>query len=220
MHHERVVYWPALSTLLVADIHLGKEHVFQRAGMAIPTGPSAADIDRLSSLITQSHVSRLLVLGDLIHATPRPNEPWLNQLNDFLDLHSTVEVSVVAGNHDRTAGQKMLDNRIQWHQGKLRLPPFTLQHEPPAQKKQGEYVLCGHLHPAYRLRATNADTIRAPAFWFTQSVGVLPSFGEFTGGKTIDASKQDSVYIAGPGSIVAVQQSPLPEGEKTTASAS
>jgi len=62
LHHERVVYWPERKTLLVADVHLGKEHVFSRTGSAIPTGPSEGDIARLSNLVQSSRAEIMIKL--------------------------------------------------------------------------------------------------------------------------------------------------------------
>ena len=34
----RALYWPARSRLIIADLHLGKSHVFRQAGIAVPRG--------------------------------------------------------------------------------------------------------------------------------------------------------------------------------------
>jgi len=105
LHPQRAAFWPATKTLLLADVHLGKEQVFSRAGNPIPAGPSEADIDRLDKLVEQSGAARLLILGDLIHARPNRSERWLDKLSTFLNNHQQLSVEVVVGNHDKPEGQ-------------------------------------------------------------------------------------------------------------------
>jgi len=202
LHHERVVYWPERKTLLVADVHLGKEHVFSRTGSAIPTGPSEGDIARLSNLVQSSRATRLLVLGDLIHAKPNSNEDWLTQLSEFLTKHQQLRVEVVAGNHDKADGQQLLDRRIIWHTKPLHEDKFVFQHE-PGEDHRG-HIFSGHIHPCYRLSASRKESIRAPVFWFGRHCTVLPSFGQFTGGYGITPGKHDRLFMVGPDCVVPV----------------
>ena len=207
LHPQSAMYWANTNTLLVADVHLGKEQVFARHGKAIPEGPSEADIERLSQLVTTSTASRLLILGDLIHAKPNSSEKWLSKLSRFLDRHEQLSVEVVAGNHDKPDGQHVIDNRIQWHAKPLVEAPFIFQHEPGTHSRG--HVMCGHIHPCYRLSASRNDSVRAPVFWFGQQCTVLPSFGQFTGGYTVTPAKQDKLYMVGPDCVLPVFGQPL-----------
>jgi len=202
LHAERALSWPRLKTVLVADVHLGKEHVFGRQGVPIPTGPSDNSLERLSTLVEQTAAERLIVLGDLMHATPRSNESWIAALATFLDNHSTLEVTVCAGNHDKLAGQERIDRRIHWHNEVVLEPPFVLQHH-PGEDERG-YALSGHLHPMYRLGHRRRSGLRLPAFWFRKHFAVLPAFGSFTGGHVITRQKGDRVCLCGPQSVVEV----------------
>ncbi len=42
---DRAMYWPARSRLIIADLHLGKSHVFRQAGIAVPLGQPAGRPD-------------------------------------------------------------------------------------------------------------------------------------------------------------------------------
>lgn len=202
LHPERALYLPNTNTLIVADVHLGKEHVFSRTGHPIPAGPSHADIDRLSTLISLSNAARLLILGDLIHAKPSASESWLSYLSDFLTAHKQLSVEVVAGNHDKLAGQALIDTRIVWHTEPIHENAFVFQHE-PGQDSRG-HVLCGHIHPTYRLSVKRGDTVRAPVFWFGKHCSVLPSFGQFTGGLNVEPEKTDKLFMVGPDCVVPI----------------
>ncbi|RBC79810.1 phosphoesterase, partial [Xanthomonas oryzae pv. oryzae] len=68
---ERALYRPAHRALLIADLHLGKADVFRRAGIGLPAGGTAHDLERLDALLAHRDVQALWILGDLLHG-PAP----------------------------------------------------------------------------------------------------------------------------------------------------
>ncbi len=202
LHPQRAAFWSATKTLLVADVHLGKEQVFARAGNPIPAGPSEADIVRLDELVLQSGATRLLILGDLIHARPNRSEQWLDKFTSFLDQHQQLSVEVIAGNHDKPEGQLLIDDRVHWHSEPMHEGALVFQHEPGTDTRG--HVVCGHVHPCYRLTASRNDTVRAPVFWLGQQYSVLPAFGQFTGGHNVSPAKHDRLFMVGPNCVLPV----------------
>ena len=202
LHTGRAIVWPERSTLLIADLHLGKEHTFARQGVPIPAGPSQQSLDRLTTLIASTRPERLIVLGDLMHAIPHRHESWLGALSRFLDQHQGLDVQVCAGNHDRTDGQNRVDARVQWHSEPIVEGPFVLQHHPGSDERG--YVLSGPVHPVMRIARRRGKPLRAPAFWFRQRHAVLPAFGSFTGGHAITPSSGDRVWVSGPSRVIRV----------------
>ncbi len=200
LHHERAVFWPRRGLLMVADVHLGKESVFGRAGLAVPGGASESDLVRLDGLVGEFGAEEVVVLGDFSHAAPAADDGWVSAVASWLD-RLAVPVSVVAGNHDRPRVRESLDRRLRWHAGPRPEPPFVLQHEPGPDPRG--YGLGGHLHPAYRLKA-GGDRLRLPAFWFRDDHAVLPAFGSFTGGWNIRPDHGERVYLAGPDAVLAL----------------
>lgn len=199
LHCQRALFRPATKTLLMSDIHLGKEEVFNRAGMALPSGVSQRNLQRLDQLIDRYMPNEIIVLGDLMHAAPTPNDMWLKEISNWLDRHSKIRIRVIVGNHDRAIDR--LDSRIEWTDMPLLAPPFIYSHEPVT--SHSNYVISGHLHPTYVL-ATHTDRIRCPVFWFRESNAILPAFGSFTGGYNIKPNKNDHLYIAGEDDVVAL----------------
>ncbi len=200
LHHERALYWPRRRLLLVADVHLGKEWAFGRAGLAVPGGATGSDLDRLARLVTELGAGELVVLGDFTHAPPGDEDEWLGAITAWLDRLPAM-VSVVAGNHDRPVTRQRLDARIRWFPESRLEAPFVLQHEPEADPRG--YGLGGHLHPTVHLR-TGGDRLRLPVFWFRGDQGVLPAFGTFTGGWNIRPAADERVFAAGPEAVVAL----------------
>lgn len=203
LHPKRVMYWPAGNTLFAADVHVGKEHVFSRAGVAIPGGISEDVLSSLFALCDASKAAKLTILGDFMHATPMAGESWLATLSELLAERPQLDMSIVAGNHDSSPGQGMIDGRVRWFQEATRIGPFVLQHE-PSESTHG-YVLAGHLHPTWRLQAAGHRSLRLPVFWFRRKYAVLPPFGIFTGGMCVNPDKQhDSLYMVGDSCVVPV----------------
>jgi len=200
LHHDRAVYWPRRRMLLVADVHLGKESTFGRAGLAVPGGVTESDLQRLDRLVAQFGAEELVVLGDFTHAPPGEADRWLDAISAWLDGVDAA-VSIVAGNHDRPATRQRLDPRLRWFAEPRPEPPFVLQHEPGPDRRG--YGLGGHLHPAVRLRGA-ADRLRLPVFWFRGDHAVLPAFGTFTGGQNIRPAPGDRVFAVGPDAVVAL----------------
>ena len=203
LHPKRVMYWPAGKTLFAADVHVGKEHVFARSGIAIPAGVSEVVLQELFALCDRSGADTLIILGDFVHSTPLLSEGWLSTLSALLDDRPSLTMKIIAGNHDTAQAQGMVDERIQWQKDAETLGPFVLQHA-PADDSRG-YLLSGHLHPAWRLSSGGRHSLRAPVFWFRQHHAVLPAFGSFTGGMLIKPDKRhDQLYMVGDDCVVQV----------------
>ncbi|WP_339843154.1 ligase-associated DNA damage response endonuclease PdeM [uncultured Halopseudomonas sp.] len=198
LHGERALFYPAESALLVADTHFGKAALMRRRGLAVPTGQSRDDLQRLSSLLDEFKPHRLIVLGDFFHHRPLSGEPFLDLFPDWRARHQAVSMEAVVGNHDRHAVG--VDLGIDWHEH-LDLGPFRLRHEP--EPVTGRHVLAGHIHPVLTLQVA-ADRLRAPVFWFREQVSVLPSFGALTGGWDLPRKS--------PGQTVLVVEGELFEG--------
>lgn len=186
---ERALLWPRMATLLLADLHLGKDEVFRQAGIAVPAGSVAADLERLSLLIQTHAVARVVLLGDFVHAAPATGSQFVQQFAHWRAVHADLEFILVAGNHDRRLARDELtgiDWREEWRAG-----PFVGRHHPG--ESPNAYVLCGHVHPVICIRARR-ERMRLPVFWLTEHYGVLPSFGSFTGGAEIEPGPRDSVF--------------------------
>lgn len=197
---ERAAHVPELSTLLLADLHLGKGDAFRRAGIALPAGGTAQDLARLSALIERHQPQQVIVLGDLIHGPLPSDAHWRQQWRDFLDRHAGLRFAAVLGNHDRAL--RGADD----FEGVELLPegsgcgPLSLHHEPPETALSAHTsttqarVLCGHLHPVLRLRQPGLPP-RLPVFWLRDQRLVLPAFSAFTGGHAVQPAPRDRLWL-------------------------
>lgn len=194
---DRTLYWPAAATLFVADLHLGKGASFRAGGVPIPTGSTIATLEALGVAVEASGAERLIVLGDLWHARTGRTPENREALAAWRQARPRLETLLVIGNHDRGAGWE-----LQAVEEGHRLAPFVLRHHPEPDL-QG-YVLCGHLHPGFRLEGKGGQSLRLSCFWFGSAVGVLPAFGDLTGTAQVRPREGDLVFVAAENGVAKV----------------
>lgn len=191
---DRALYWPARRRLLLADLHLGKGDTFRSAGIALPSGGTAHDLERVSALLYASGAASVWVLGDMLHGSTRERR-WREGWDAWRARHPALEIVVLAGNHDRALPRAGLDLSLAG--AAVDDGPFALRHLPQAHSRR--HVLCGHLHPVVRLRGVPR---RWPAFWLRPEYTVLPAFSRFTGGLAVTAEDGDRLVACVDGAAV------------------
>lgn len=192
---DRAVYVERERCLLLADLHLGKGDAFRRAGIALPRGGTALDLQRISNLIARVGATQVIVLGDLIHGPLPADAHWRAQWRGFLEQHADTRFAAVLGNHDRALRSLKDFDGIELLAEGAELGGLQLHHEPPDQQFAEEVpVLCGHLHPVLRLRQPGLPP-RLPAFWLRRQRLVLPAFSAFTGGLALQAEAGDRLWL-------------------------
>lgn len=194
---ERAVYFAAVGALLVADVHLGKAHSFRRLGVPVPEGTTEGTLARLARAIEVTGARHVVVLGDLLHAalataTSR-GEATRSAVASWRRARPALRFTLVRGNHDARAGDPPAEWGVAVVDEPWPLGPFTLRHEPRADDA-GRYVLAGHVHPALHLSGRGPGRVRLPCFHFGARVGVLPAFGEFTGGVGVRTAPGDRLF--------------------------
>jgi DNA ligase-associated metallophosphoesterase len=210
---ERTVHWEEDRTLLVADLHWGKSQAFRAFGVPVPGHELDADLGRLGRALQRSGAARLVILGDLIHAREGLTVDVVAQVTAWR-RRFPVPALLVRGNHDRHVRELPPGWEIETVPGVLHQGPFAWVHDPepprPAIPDTGSapapdaYVLCGHLHPAARL-GRGRGALHLPAFHFGAHLGVLPSFGSFTGGAVLPRRPGDRVYAIAGDEVIALQ---------------
>lgn len=193
---DRAVYWGEQEMLLVADLHLGKASAFAAFGIPVPAKTNDHDLDRLVELVDRTSARTLVILGDLLHhRRGRCGQTLAAGERVFGSLEARrekpVETVLIRGNHDEHAGDPPSSWRIRTERGPLTIAGLTFVHD-PKDAPPDRPTLAGHLHPTVRALG------RSRCFWFASRLGVLPSFGTFTGGKLIEAGTGDRVIAIAP----------------------
>ncbi|MGD8701586.1 MAG: ligase-associated DNA damage response endonuclease PdeM [Desulfosarcina sp.] len=189
---QRLVFWHDRNMLILADPHFGKAAAFRRSGLAIPTGTSAHDLQRLYQAIDAVGATRILILGDLMHAPGISSHGLTARIHRWRKKRLDIEWLLVRGNHDR-CGDEMIDAfGFQKVVEQLVLGPFTFIHKP--EMRSGTYVVSGHLHPAVQLAGPGGQRERLPCFYLGRGHAILPAFGSFTGHAAVRPRGEDRVY--------------------------
>ncbi len=176
---QRALWWPAAATVFVADVHLGKAASFRALGQPVPSGTTRDNLDRLSGLIDGLNATRLVVLGDFLHAAAAQQAQVLDPAHQWRARHAAVDCLLVRGNHDSRAGDPPDSLRFDLVNEPHRLGPFAACHHP--QQVAGAHALAGHLHPAVTLFGRAHERQRLPCFCESEGLLILPAFGAFTG---------------------------------------
>ncbi len=193
---ERALHWPSGGMLFVADVHLGKAAAFRAGGVPLPRGATANDLARLAALVARTGATRLVILGDFLHAAAGRVAALDASFLRWRAAHADVAVTVVRGNHDTNAGDPPAAWDVTVVADPHPLAPFVLCHN-PVQPRTG-YALCGHVHPGVRLAGAAGDSARLPCFVLGRRRVLLPAFGRLTGLSLVSPAPGETVVaIAG-----------------------
>ncbi|MFL5616377.1 MAG: ligase-associated DNA damage response endonuclease PdeM [Gemmatimonadaceae bacterium] len=199
---EHALYWPAATTLFVADAHFGKAATFRAGGIFVPPGTTTSALARLDGAVARMGATRLIFLGDLLHAREGRSPETLRLVTEWRASRPQLEAILVRGNHDRSAGDPPESLGIACVDAPMLEEPFAYAHHP--RTLDGSFVLTGHVHPAVRLRGPGRQYERLPCFWIRPTMAVLPAFGDFTGLGDIELEDGDRVFVVADGSVVSV----------------
>lgn len=200
---ERAVLWPRKRTLIITDTHFGKTATFRKAGIPVPEDTTGSDLAKLSTLLKQTGATRLIILGDLLHAKAGRQPDVMNAVAEWRRLHSALNIDLIRGNHDRSAGAPPPEWNIEMHPQDLELGPFLFVHE-PLDQMHSHYVMSGHIHPAVSLSDGLHRRVRLPCFSFGERQALLPAFGSFTGTYELKPIPSDRIYVAAGDEVVLV----------------
>jgi metallophosphoesterase superfamily enzyme len=101
---ERAAFWERRQTLLVADPHFGKAAAFRAASIPVPSGTTMEGIARLDTLVRTTGASRVVFLGDFLHARTGRTPDMLDAFQGWHESNRQIRLVLVRGNHDRQAG--------------------------------------------------------------------------------------------------------------------
>ncbi len=199
---EGAILWVDRNILFIADLHLGKVEHFRKEGFPLPVQAGHASINKLEELIKKINPEEVIFLGDLFHSNY--NSAWITFKNSMEIFHEK-KFTLVIGNHDILSDEDYSDSVLEVVPEPYILEPFILTHHPEEEVPINLYNLCGHIHPAVRLKGRAMQSMRLPCFYFSDHVGILPAFGTFTGSHTIQAQAGERVYVVADDRVIAVQ---------------
>ncbi|MES2661384.1 MAG: ligase-associated DNA damage response endonuclease PdeM [Verrucomicrobiota bacterium] len=189
---EGAVFLKNTSTLVVADIHLGKSAAFRSHGLPVPEGDTAHDLLRLIELSRNYQAAHLVIAGDLFHSPSGITSELKTELRNFL-TELGVPLTLVVGNHDVRIAPMNLPFSAVPH-----LDPeenIRIIHD-PADIGAGKFHISGHWHPVVKISDGRRPALRLKCFVCRNETLVLPAFGSFTGGTLVHPLPDDRLFVA------------------------
>ncbi|MEO1049354.1 MAG: ligase-associated DNA damage response endonuclease PdeM [Bacteroidota bacterium] len=196
---EKGALWSRKSTLLLADLHLGKVNHFRKSGIAVPEKANDQNTEKLIDILQLTKPERVIFMGDLFHS--HYNLEW-EVFGQVINHFTEVSFELVQGNHDIMSSYQYDKHRLKLHNKPLVESPFILSHEPMEEIPDDLYNIAGHVHPGVRLLGKGRQGLRLPCFYFSKNQALLPAFGAFTGMYRISPKKEDSVYLIVENSVI------------------
>ena len=189
---EGAVYLTDTSTLVLADVHLGKSAAFRAKGLPVPEGDTARDFQRVLDLSMRHSAAELVIAGDLFHA-PSGITPELEiALGEFLAA-ICIPVRLVVGNHDVRISRIPCGLELVSH---LDIGDGIRVVHDPGHATGERLHLSGHWHPVVRIPDGKRTSLRLPCFLLRGNTLVMPAFGSFTGGAIIKPEAGDRIFVA------------------------
>lgn len=198
---EKAIYWENKNALLIADLHLSKETHYRKNGIAVPDGITNDNLHRLGILLRKFNPEKIIVLGDLFHSDINLG---IQLFAGWKQLFNGIPFLLISGNHDIMPAEEYKKLQIELSGETLVDDEILLAHQ-PIEHAGNNYLLCGHIHPAVRLKGKAKQSVRIPCFWFGKNTGVLPAFGGFTGMHNIVARKEDAVFGIADNTVMRIQ---------------
>lgn len=189
---DATIWLPDHRSLLVADLHLGKDASFRASGIPVPMGLNATTLQMIRQSIDATNPKEVLILGDLIHDRHSLNPELIEQFALFASSIPSIELSLVRGNHDRHAGS--FPESWMLNVEKMRqLGSLTLVHETDGTDTASGFQIGGHWHPVVNI-GHGADQMRLPCFVVSPTSITLPAFGPFKGGMKQRRKTGQAIY--------------------------
>lgn len=198
---KKAVYWEEKKTLIIADLHIGKEAIFRTAGIPIPQQIMDDDLMEITQMVQKWQAEKCIIVGDLIHGKKGMTEGIKNKFSRWLK-EIPAEIHLILGNHDHSL---LKDFPATWplpvHTEGLVEEPFYFSHYP--MQHQEWFVWAGHIHPKVEIR-NRYDRLVLRCFQIFSDFAILPAFGFFVGGAFVNKGKDSKIYAIADDMVIEV----------------
>jgi uncharacterized protein len=200
---ERAIWWEARSTVVIADAHFGKAASFRKTGVPVPAGATTKDLGRLDALLEKTGARRVIVLGDFWHSRAGRQAEVLEAIEAWRKSRAAVEMILVRGNHDRSAGRVPVEWGIVEVEEPFEEEGICLIHDPDCTGKFP--ALAGHVHPVVSLEDYDGSSVTVPCFVVDEGCLILPAFGTFTGGFRMSRQLGRRIFVVAAERVIALR---------------
>jgi DNA ligase-associated metallophosphoesterase len=176
--HEKAIFLPLKSILVLGDLHLGKAMHFRKAGIFMPVESALKDYQTLHKLMSEYKPLEVFFLGDLFHSNH--NSEW-QQFAAFIQSFPRVSFTLIKGNHDVLKESFYQQLNINIIPKVLQVENLLFSHEPMNEIPPETINIAGHIHPGCIIRGLGRQQLRLPCFYLKDAHFLMPAFGNLTG---------------------------------------
>jgi DNA ligase-associated metallophosphoesterase len=192
------LFWPAQSLLLVADLHFEKGSHFARRGWLLPPHDSLDTLQRLAAAVARTGCRRVAALGDSFHDTGGVGRMQPAARSLLQALIGATDWAWITGNHDAASAGELGGAVVH----EIALQGIMLRHE--AELRQAAPEISGHYHPKVSLALRTGRRVSRRCIALAPGRMVLPAYGAYAGGLSVDDPAFAVALGARPDAIVAL----------------
>ena len=183
---DRAVYLPDPSTLVLADVHLGKDAA---SNVEMRLGEREDVTRRFAALVERFDPDEVVIAGDLLHSFSSLPRGVAETLDELLGTarEAGARMVVTPGNHDAMLGDL-------WEgpaEREYRVGDWLVTHGHEAPESAADRYLVGHDHPAIEIEGQ-----RRPCYLYGEGVYrgadvlVLPAFTRLAAGTPVNGARR------------------------------
>ena len=179
-----VLFWPLKKIAIVSDLHLEKSSYLAKRGNFLPPYESFETLKKLRNVLKKKNIKQLILLGDVFH----DNYGYERLENSARDLFNKIIIQYnarfILGNHDKNINIPNLKTLK-----KLKINNINLTHQ---LTQNLSIEITGHYHPKVVL-LIQGNKISKSCFIVSGKKIILPAFGKFTGGLSVESNTFDKI---------------------------
>ena len=154
---QPVAFIPEISTIVIAEMHLGLEYELFKSGVFIPAqGPHFEKV--IDKIVKITKAKKLVIVGDVKHKVPGSSIREDREIPKMLsNLSKKITTILVKGNHDDRI-EEIVPGNVKIHSSRgFRIGRYGFFHGhawPSKRLFACDYLFMGHVHPAIEFRDT------------------------------------------------------------------
>jgi hypothetical protein len=197
------LFWPDFDLLMFSDLHFEKGSFLSQFANPLPRIDTRKTLDNMQIVLAIYQPECVVCLGDSFHdgnAISRMEADDIDLLNSMVG--SVQQWQWVLGNHDPEIPKEIAGKSFPY----LEQNNILLVHEPEdlAQINEGHKCnqpitaqIIGHFHPKMRIRQSG-HSMSGKCFVVANDVLLMPAFGQYTGGLSVDDKVITSMLTGKP----------------------
>lgn len=197
-----VAYIKSLSSLIMADLHLGYEGVAAKNGIFLPKlnlKYILEQVEKAKEEIGKDNIKRIILLGDIKNEFDEVDDSEIDELFSFINylrnniFDENLEIYLVKGNHDNYVDAFAKNLNLKIFRQELFLGNYLMFHgeEMPNVEalKKTNFLILAHEHPAIAIYTEVGSKIKLKCFLygkFEKEILVLPAICYYASGSEIN----------------------------------